>query len=383
MENQRHLFDLSDDWTYINGAYMSAQLNSVSLAGMEALLKKSKPQQINVGHFFDPVSQLKQAFAKLVNAEEHERIALIPSASYGLEIAAKNVSIKAGQKIILMKDQFPSNVYPWIALAERSGGVIEFVGPTDENDRSPSWNRAILAAIDENTAVVAMGHVHWADGTLFDLMAIRAATSAVGAALVIDGTQSVGAMPFDVSKIQPDALVCAGYKWLMGPYGLGVAYFGAYFDGGEPLEHNWINRDKSNDYRYLVDYQPTYRPLAWKYNMGGQSSFVYVAMLHQAIQQLLDWTPKNIQAYCEKWATHLETLLTGSPFYMEPATSRGHHLFSIRRNDGGDVGDLAQALQAHRVHVSLRGDAIRVSPHVYNTLEDADRLNEVLRGGIV
>ncbi|NBC06158.1 MAG: aminotransferase class V-fold PLP-dependent enzyme, partial [Bacteroidetes bacterium] len=87
-----------------------------------------------------------------------------------------------------------------------------------------AWNEAILDAIDERTALVSLAHVHWADGTLFDLPAIRQRATEAGALLVIDGTQSVGALPFDIQEIQPDALICAAYKWLMGPYTTGLAY---------------------------------------------------------------------------------------------------------------------------------------------------------------
>ena len=87
-----------------------------------------------------------------------------------------------------------------------------------------------------------MGIVHWADGTIFDMKKIRKKTSENNALLIIDGTQSIGSMPFNLNEIQPDALVCAGYKWLMGPYGSGLAYYGKYFDDGKPIEESWINR---------------------------------------------------------------------------------------------------------------------------------------------
>ena len=105
--------------------------------------------------------------------------------------------------------------------------------PSILNGRGKEWNERILNSIDTKTKLVSLGHVHWADGTLFQLTDIRKRTKEVGALLVIDGTQSVGALPFDVDVIQPDALICGGYKWLMGPYSLGYAYYGEYFDQGE------------------------------------------------------------------------------------------------------------------------------------------------------
>jgi selenocysteine lyase/cysteine desulfurase len=110
----------------------------------------------------------------------------------------------------------------------------------DLTQRGSVWNEKILSAIDNNTRAVALGNVHWADGTLFQLEEIRKRTRDVGALLIVDGTQSVGVMPFDVKKIQPDALVCAGYKWLLGPYSIGLAYYSEYFDEGTPIEESWL-----------------------------------------------------------------------------------------------------------------------------------------------
>ena len=107
-----------------------------------------------------------------------------------------------------------------------------------------------------------MSHIHWADGTLFDLKAIRQRTRDVGALLIIDGTQSIGALPFDIQEIQPDALICAGYKWLMGPYSLGLAYLGEFFDEGIPIEENWKNRHNSHHFARLVNYEDKYQPHA-------------------------------------------------------------------------------------------------------------------------
>ena len=131
--------------------------------------------------------------------------------------------------------------------------------------RARKWNERVLEAIGDDTAIVALCQVHWTDGTLFDLEEVGTRCREVGAALVVDGTQSVGALPFDVGRIRPDALVCAGYKWLMGPYSIGAAYFGPRFDGGTPLEEAWLAREGSDDFPRLVDYTDTYRPGAARY----------------------------------------------------------------------------------------------------------------------
>jgi hypothetical protein len=111
---------------------------------------------------------------------------------------------------------------------------------------------------------------------------------------VVDGTQSVGALPIDVQKYRIDALVCGGYKWLMGPYSLGVAYLSEYFDDGIPLEESWMNRRGSDDFQRLVAYEPQYRPGAARYDVGEHSNFILLPMLTAALRQILAWEPAQI-----------------------------------------------------------------------------------------
>lgn len=353
---------------------MSPQLKTVEAIGHEMLSRKSRPYLIQPEDFFTTAEALKHRFAELINAGEAKRIALIPSASYGLANAAANVPLAAGQKIIVAGDQFPSNYYIWQRKADEKGGRVVVVPAPGTLPRAAVWNTAILEAIDDNTAVVALPHTHWADGTRFDLQAIGEKSRRVGALLIIDGTQSVGALPFDAAQIQPDALICAGYKWLMGPYATGLAYYGPHFDDGRPIEENWINRRDSEDFQHLTNYQEAYQPLAGRYSVGEHSNFILTPMLHEAIQQLLEWGVSNIQNYCEDISTGPIDRLKEMGCSVEEASGRGHHLFGVRLQDRFDIDKLRNQFGKNRVHVSLRGDAIRISPHVYNDGTDFERL---------
>ena len=295
---QKDQFDIEDHIHYLNCAYMSPLMKKVEEAGHRAVALKARPYQIKPVDFFSHTNHLKATFAQLIHAEHPDRIALIPSASYGIATVANNLRLKPGDNIVMLEEQFPSNYYIWERICKEQQGHIKIVAAPDSENRSEAWNEAILAAIDEKTALVAMSHVHWADGTWFDLEAIRAKSKQHDALLVIDGTQSVGALPFDIKKIQPDALICAAYKWLMGPYSIGYAYYGSYFDHGTPIEENWINRLHSQDFQHLVNYQKDYQPMAWRYSVGEQSNFILVPMAQAALEQLLKWGQENIQQYC-------------------------------------------------------------------------------------
>jgi selenocysteine lyase/cysteine desulfurase len=251
--------------------------------------------------------------------------------------------------------------------------------PLDNKDRGKKWNEQILDAIDSKTRVVAIANVHWADGTRFDLEGIRVRTREVGALLIVDGTQSVGAMPFDIQAIQPDALICAGYKWLLGPYSIGLAYYGPAFDNGKPLEENWINRLNSEDFAGLVQYEKRYQDGALRYEVGEHSNFILVPMLMKAIQTIRKWGVDQIQEYCQHISTDAIKSLREKGFFIEDEAWRGSHLFGMRLPDGMELSKLKDSFLRHRVFVSFRGNAVRVAPNVYNTTADFDRMLKAIK----
>ncbi len=380
MTCQRDKFSLPDDVAYLNCAYMSPLPETVEMAGYQAVARKTLPYEIFPKDFFEPVANLKKQFAHLINADDFERIAIIPSVSYGMANVARNVKASPGQNIVLVEDIFPSNYYCWKRLSDESGAKLRIVqAPPQGEGRGAVWNERLLEAIDSQTVLVAVPNVHWADGTLFDLKALRQRSKEVGAMLVVDGTQSVGAMPFDVAEIQPDALVCAGYKWLLGAYGFGMAYFGENFDGGTPIEENWINRLDSHRFERLVDYQDEYQPKAHRYCMGENSQFISVPMQAAALDMILSWGVENIQAYARQLSEPYLAQLVSLGCWVEDAQWRGGHLVGVRFPKGVDLKMLQEKAAAAQVYVSFRGDSVRISTHVWNNERDFEKLMEVLR----
>jgi len=354
---------------------MSAQLNSVEKIGVANLQKKSNPFLIESQHFFDGREILKQRFAKLVEASDPRSIAIIPSVSYGMANAARNISLEKGDEIIVLEEQFPSNYYIWKQLEKEKGSILKTIAsPPISEGRGIFWNQAILNAISSKTKVVSIPIVHWTDGTLFDLKAISKRTHEVGAYLIIDGTQSVGALPFSVEEIKPDALICAGYKWLMGSYGLGLAYYGERFDNGMPVENNWINHEGSENFSNLVKYNENFKPKAARFDMGESSNFILTPMLSEAINQLLKWSPAAIQEYCKSITEESILRLQQNGYFVEDSQSRASHLFGIYLPKNRSMDVLKQKISEKNIYVSYRGQAIRVSPNVYNTKQEIEKL---------
>jgi selenocysteine lyase/cysteine desulfurase len=376
-------FSLPGTITFLNCAYMSPLLKSVEKAGLRGVRSKRNPADIKPEDFYSIVAELRGEFAKLINARDANSIAIIPSASYGLATVASNLWVDRGDHILVAAEQFPSNYYPWQRLCEEAGAEVKIVSPEKSFlDRGKVWNTKILESINKHTKAVAIAHTHWADGTLFDLPGLRKRTREVGALLVIDGTQSVGALPFDVQEIQPDALVCAGYKWLLGPYSLGVAYYDDYFKEGKPIEENWINRMDSENFSSLINYESRYQPGSLRYGVGEQSNFILVPMLLKAIAQINRWGVHNIQEYCQFITEPAIALLREKGYIIEESGRRGSHLFGVRHSKALDTGRLKDKFNKNRIHVSIRGDAVRVSPHVYNNVEDLNKLVKVLSAAI-
>ncbi len=378
MNSQKKKFSIPAGVTYLNCAYMSPLLKSVEKAGMKGLLKKRNPSVITPQDFYTEGDTLRAAFASLINVADPNRISIIPSVSYGLSTVARNVHLDSGDKIIVAAEQFPSNYYPWERLTSEAHAELVTVSPPDGlQSRGKKWNERILESIDRKTRMVAIGNVHWADGTLFDLVQIRKRTREVGALLVIDGTQSVGALPFDVKKIQPDALVCGGYKWLMGPYSIGLAYYSEYFDGGVPIEESWINRKDSVDFTGLVNYQKAYQPGALRYDVGEHGNFILIPMMIEALEQIKKWKPENIQAYCKKISPIARLRELGC--WIEEDDQRGYHLFGIRFPKDFPITRAKENMKKKKISVSFRGDSMRVAPNVYNDAADFEKLIGVLR----
>lgn len=373
---QRSRFLLPDGVHYLNCAFMAPLAAAVRAAGIRGIDRRTAPHLIRPEDFFDESDQLRRLFSRVVNVSEPERVAIVPSVSYALAAVARNVPAAPGGNIVILEEQFPSNVYVWRRLCAERGLELRTVEapPRDGRGRGREWNARLLSSIDRRTAIVCVPHVHWADGTLFDLEAVGERARGCGALLAVDGTQSVGAMPFDVQRVRPDALICAGYKWLLGPYSIGLAYYGPAFDEGAPIEENWITRCGSEAFADLVRYRDEYQPGALRYDVGERSNFVLLPMLVAAIELVLEWTVPAIQDYCRALTEPLAQTLRERGHWVEEPRWRGGHLFGVRVRDAVDRARLVERLQERQVAVSFRGDAIRVAPHLYNDADDAGAL---------
>lgn len=372
LENQRIKFDIPDDVHYFNCAYMGPLPNETVDAGIKGVRRKAHPWEINAPDFFTQSSLARKLFAGLINAQA-EDIAIIPAVSYGTAVAALNLPIDASDEILVLEEEFPSNIYAWRAQAKKQGATIKTVARPEDND----WTSAVLEALDEKVKIAVLPHTHWVDGGQLNLKLLAGILHKMDCALVLDVTQSLGVVSLDVQKIQPDFLICATYKWLLGPYSLGFLYVDKKHHQGLPLEQGWVNRPGAENFSRLIDYTDTLNPDASRFDVGERSNMHLLPMAISSLERIHAWGPaeieKSLNAYTTQLLEGLETLgfETCHTNYRSP-----HYLSVIYRH--GLPADLLSQLASRNIFISQRGDHLRITPHLYNNQYDGDQLLTVL-----
>jgi selenocysteine lyase/cysteine desulfurase len=370
---QRHLFDIPDDVAYLNCAYMSPLMKAALEAGTAGLARKAHPWEITSDKFFTGSEEFRATAAPLVGASPGD-IAIVPSASYGIATAARNLPINRDQSILVLAEQFPSHYYPWQRRAEETGAQLKVVDWPEDND----WTAAVLNSLTEDVAIAALPHVQWTSGGRLDLVRIGQACRDIGAALVLDLTQSLGALPFAVKDVQPDFAAAASYKWLLGPYTIGLLYVAKKWQDGRPLEENWIQRANARDFSSLVLYTDDYDAGARRFDMGERSNFALLPAAVRAMKQLLEWKIDQISETAGALTRQLASAAGELGFSVPPEELRAPHYLCLRRK-AGIPRDVLEKLAREKVFVSVRGTSIRVTPHVYNTVADCERLISCLK----
>lgn len=369
-------FDLPRDLCYLNAAYMTPQPRRVLEAAKRGAALRAEPWRITPQDFFTNVEALRAAFARQVGCAP-DNIAIVPSAGYGVSCAVANIATGAGDRILAMHDQFPSNYYAWRRQAVASGAEFHDV----QREVGQTWADALLAAIDELGETIAVatleGH-HWASADPVDLDAVIPALRAVGARVVLDLTQTIGASPVDVGRLAPDFMVTAAYKWQFCPYGIGFLYVDARYLDGASIEEPWMSRAGAEDFSRLSEFTDRYQPGARRFDMSAKSSFSNVAAALAALELLAEWDIATIARTLAGTNTRIAAILEQHGFETVPTAVRAPH-FQGARLTSGDPRQLAARLVEQGVYASVRGSHLRVAPHLYTDDQDLAKFDDALR----
>jgi selenocysteine lyase/cysteine desulfurase len=374
IQSQRYLFDIPEDIAYFNCAYNSPQLNESRYRLLSGVNEKSNPWKRTAFSFFEDGETIRHLSSEIFGGES-DGYAIIPAASYGLSTAARAIepSLNKGDRIMVMAEEFPSNVLPWKRVAQETGSEILTVpAPIDGN-----WTKAIIDKLDEKVRVVAVSTCHWTNGARIDLITLSKACRNLCCILVIDATQSLGAMPFSIDTVKPDFLVAAGYKWLLCPYGFGLLYVAEKWRNLRPLEETWLARDNAVEFAGLVNYSDQYMVGSRRFDVGEKCTPTILPGAIAALQQIKNWgvseIAESLSIINKRISSHLDLL----GFQLPNDLQRCPHMFgAILPNHY--KGNLVSELNTKNIFISQRGNSLRFAPHLHINDFDLERLFSAL-----
>ncbi len=367
--SQRHLFDIPEKVAYFNTSYNAPQLKASSERLAAAASAKGRPWERVAEDFFQDAEELRALAAEIFGSAPG-CYAIVPAASYATSTAARILEplLGRGDEVLVVDEAFPSNFLPWERMARESGATLVAVPtPADMN-----WTEAILARIGKATRVVAAPPCHWTNGARIDLEAVAAAARDVGAFLVVDATQYLGAAPLDLQRIKPDFLVAAGYKWLLFPYGVSLFYVDPRWHEARPFEESWITRANAKDFANLVRYVPDYRAGARRFDVG-QTCTALLPGAIEALKQIKAWGVPAIAAHLSAINAEIMEQVAALGLRLPPDAQRIPHMFGASLPDG-QANSLVPALAEQQIFISQRGGALRFAPHLHVASHDVDRL---------
>lgn len=372
---QREKFDIPENIAYFNCSYNSPILNVSRDAMIAGAAFKSHPWKRTAANFFEDAETIRALASELFGGDK-DGYAIVPAASYAISTAARIIepSLSADDKILLIDEDFPSNVLPWQRTAAESGATIITVPTPEDGD----WTKAILAHIDNSVKVVAGSHCHWTNGAYIDLAEVSAACKSQDAILVVDATQTLGAQPFSMDEIQPDFLTSSGYKWLLCPYGFSLLYVGEKWRDARPLEESWLARLNAEDFAGLVNYSDIYMTGARRFEMGEKCAATLLPGVIAALTQIKEWSTDMISNSLGKLNDNIIPELETMGFCLPEESLRSRHMFGAILPATFE-GNLVSELMKENIYISQRGKSLRFAPHLHINDNDVDRLIENLK----
>jgi selenocysteine lyase/cysteine desulfurase len=371
LASQRDLFEMPRNICYLNSASFSPLPLRTQEAGRAAVARKATPWTLDASFANRQHERARLAAARLIHADAAD-IALIPSISYGVATAAKLLRLAPGARVLVLENDHSSPVLEWQTRADSQGFVIETIRQPDDGD----WTSAVLAAIERPGAppvgLASISSVHWSDGGLIDIEKVAEALRRQGAVFLIDATHSVGVLKMDVKSLDPDFVIFPTYKWLLGPYGRAFIYIARRHQDGIPLEQTASGRRdvRAENAIYFADTR--YVPDARRFDMGERDHFISMEMAAIGMEMMSEWGAVAIEQRLAMLTERIAEGLRGTGVRVAKRHLRAPHVLSLGF-EGGLPAGLVEGLASEGIYVATRLARMRVSPHVFNDEEDADR----------
>jgi len=368
-----------DDATYLA---MAAQgpLPRVAIKALEASLEfKRHPWRIDESLYFELPARVRNSLSQLTGADREE-IGITTGASTGLSAIAAAIDWQPGDEILISRGEFPAQACTWQPLVASRGVVLRFLSPCDRFPRA----RDFLDALTPHTRLVSASLVRFDDGSLLDAPALAAGLAGSRCRLLLDVTQACGAVPLDFRALGADFAVCAGYKWLLGPYGTGFVWARReHMETLPPAPFYWMAASSEKHFHEL-DFDPDPAgKFSWRspsgagrWDVAETASFFHLSAFAASLEFVLRAGPAAVLQHNRALLSALVDRLPADRCVLasprEPA-ERGPYLCIAARTREA-TAELYRRLREQKIYVSLRNHALRVAPYLYNTAEDIERL---------
>ncbi len=374
IKTQRELFDIPNDIAYFNCAYNSPLLLESTKRLHVGVDSKSHPWERIPDDFFNDAEIIRTLSSEIFGGDS-DGYAVVPSASYALSTASRILESKLmkNDKILLVDEEFPSIVLPLKRVVNETGAIITTV----LKPKNGNWTEAVINGINEKIKVVAISSCHWTNGAFIDLLAIRKKCDEFNTILIIDTTQTLGAMPFSVDVIKPDFMVAAGYKWLLCPYGFSLFYIDEKWRNERPLEETWIARENAQDFANLVNYSDKYMDGSRRFEVGEKCTPTILPGAIAALEQIQTWGVDKIADSILNINRKIETNLVQLGFQLPDDSQRCPHILGAIVPDSF-TGNIVNELKNRKIFISQRGKSLRFAPHLYINDNDIERLNNAI-----
>ena len=370
---RRTEFPWTAETTYLNNASIGPLPERTRRVLDDFTAMRTEPHRLPDSSLMGGLAEARAAVSRLLNADAEE-IALATNTSYGLNVAALSLPLEAGETVLVSDKEFPANVYPWLMLRER--GVAVELAPTTTR----GWpDEALLLERlrDPSVRVLAVSFVQFSNGYRADLARLGEACRANGTFLVVDAIQGLGQCPLDVRTTPIDLLACGAQKWLLSPWGSGFLYVRRQLIPEiSPRMAGWLAFQGTDDFTRLTDYDATFRADARRFEMA-TLPFQDLVGMKESISLLLDLGVERIHTYLEQVRRPLLDAADAGILELASPTDPRHES-SIVCVRTPHVEESYNALKQAGVVCVMREGSIRLSPHVYNTVEEIQQVVDIL-----
>jgi selenocysteine lyase/cysteine desulfurase len=365
-----------DDVTYLHFAAHAAIPRVALNAVQSSVAAKMRPHIVDDRSFFSLAASLRQTLATFIGANPDE-VALTSGAGAGLAAIAYALKWSVGDEVVIGRGEFPVQYATWKPMEAREGIQLRIAAAQGQFIQSDD----LVAAITPSTRVVSVSHVRFDDGSMLDVPSLAAACKRNGTLLVLDVSQSCGAMPMNVRSLGADFIVCAGYKYLLSPWGTGFLWTRKEnLDSLRPGPYNWLSQGVESFARLnYVNPEPAPSLSRWDSTEAASIYNFNLTVMEASAKFVLDAGPALIRDHNQALIEYFFDRLPAGYRLASPRQASQRGVFGcIEVGSRADTESLYHTLRAEGFVVALREGKIRIAPHLLNSTQDMDRLLVVM-----